>query len=574
MTRVRAIFALLFVVLVVAAGALVHRALAGVEAEETAQRETLAARVFDEMERALSEWLSGEEAVAAGVWLSPVSAGAGFVVARFEIGAGNALRFSASPPQRLRALVEGWAERRAAGRVPAPGGSRELGAVAPEPRFDTRKDSEDSVASVYDALQSLNLGAKARAQRSQKQGSTLASPAPTAAAERKESPSAPAAVSDEVAPPQGASDRDAPVVTVDPLLGDRLEDGSLLLVRTVLEGDRGHRQALVIDGAALGDWLRDRAVRTGPLAGAVLSFWTEDLPAAGGDGVVHRFADPFDALQAELVLPSLHATGSAATVLRLSLLLALVAGAGLLALYRMVAVALRFAEQRSRFVASVSHELKTPLTAIRMYAEMLRDGLVPGEEKRAEYTRTIAAESERLSRLIDNVLEFARIDRGERPLTLRTGPLEVEVAAVCESLRPHAAQEGFALVFEAASGLPAVAFDRDAVAQIVVNLVDNALKYARDSARREVRVSCAERDGGVSLTVRDFGPGVASRDLSRIFELFERVECERTRATRGTGLGLALVRSLAGRMRARASARNAPDAGLEVSVVFPGSRGA
>ncbi len=114
-----------------------------------------------------------------------------------------------------------------------------------------------------------------------------------------------------------------------------------------------------------------------------------------------------------------------------------------------------------------------------------------------------------------------------------------------------------------------MAFDRDAVAQIVVNLVDNALKYARDAARREVRVECAEQEGGVSLRVRDFGPGVATRDLARIFELFQRGESDLTRTTRGTGLGLALVRSLAQRMGARVSAGNAEEGGLEVTVVFP-----
>jgi signal transduction histidine kinase len=235
----------------------------------------------------------------------------------------------------------------------------------------------------------------------------------------------------------------------------------------------------------------------------------------------------------------------------------------------MVAVALRYAEQRSNFVAAVSHELKTPLTAIRMYGEMLRDGLVPGEEKRAEYYRTITAESERLSRLIDNVLEFARGERGEAPLALRTGSLASEVATLCDALRPHAAESGFTLELLAAPDVPAVSFDRDAVAQILVNLVDNALKYARGAGRRVVQVTCAGEAGGVVLRVRDFGPGLPARDLGRVFELFQRGESELTRATRGSGLGLALVRSLARRMRARVSARNAEGGGFEVVVIFP-----
>jgi signal transduction histidine kinase len=256
-------------------------------------------------------------------------------------------------------------------------------------------------------------------------------------------------------------------------------------------------------------------------------------------------------------------------VLRLSLLLVAVGFAGLFALYRMVAVALRFAEQRSNFVAAVSHELKTPLTAIRMYGEMLRDGLVSTDEKRAEYHRTITAESERLSRLIDNVLEFASSERGERPLALRIGPVGAEMARLCDALRPHAAEAGFTLELNAPSGLPAVAFDHDSVAQILVNLVDNALKYARGCSRRVVRIECVEEGGGVALRVRDFGPGVAPHEVGRVFDLFQRGESELTRTTRGTGLGLALVRSLSRRMGARASARNAEGGGFEVSVVFP-----
>ena len=361
-------------------------------------------------------------------------------------------------------------------------------------------------------------------------------------------------------------------VAVDPLLGDALDARRLVLARTVLAGERGYRQGLVLDVAPLGEWLRERGLGDGALPGAQVAFAVAGaaVPAAP-DAFAHRFAEPFDALAASLALPALPDSGSARAIVRLSLLFAAAAAAALFALYRMVTVALRFAEQRSRFVASVSHELKTPLTAIRMYGEMLRDGLVPTDEKRAEYYRTITGESERLSRLIDNVLEFARSEREEAPLALRSGRLGDDLASLCEALRPHAAEAGFTLELSAATDAPAVAYDRDAVAQIVVNLVDNALKYARSASHRVVRVICSSDGDGVALRVRDFGPGVAPRDLERIFELFRRGEGEAARATRGTGLGLALVRSLARRMGAQVSARNADGGGLEVRVVFPRS---
>src|SRR5262249_35270094 len=159
----------------------------------------------------------------------------------------------------------------------------------------------------------------------------------------------------------------------------------------------------------------------------------------------HRFADPFDDLSARLVLRPLPGVDGARYVYALCALALVAAGLGLLALYRMVAVAVRYAERRSNFVAAVSHELKTPLTAIRMYGEMLRDGIVPTESKRAEYYRHITVESERLSRLINNVLEFSRLEKGTRAMSLVTGSVGPVVTEAAELLRPHLEREGFAL---------------------------------------------------------------------------------------------------------------------------------
>ncbi len=600
MRRVRIVFFLLALALLGGGGILVYRALEGVEAERAAQRTTLAARIFDEMERALSEFLEQQESLPFSGWLAPAAASdPPFVLARFELGPGGALRLSASAPDTLGPQLGAWAERRAAARDERPLSVSGLGradaqksrepkraaprAPAPE-EAAAAPEARSARQSLYDALQSLNRGAEARSQRAPKLETAPAAKDVARAAREAPAAAAPPAAADRVeqdrlqertARAADGAKQDVVVgerVVIDPLLGDRLGAERLLLVRTALEGDRGYRQGLVLDAESLGAWLRQRALGGGALPGASLTFGAGAAPAEGGTSAQefqHRFAEPFDALSAGLRLPPLPDAGSATTVLRLSLLLALAAGAGLFALYRMVAVALRYAEQRSNFVAAVSHELKTPLTAIRMYGEMLRDGLVPTEDKRAEYYRTITAESERLSRLIDNVLEFARGERGERPLALRAGPLGAEVASLCEALRPHATEAGFELALALPRDLPAVRFDRDAVAQILVNLVDNALKYARNARQRIVEVSCARAGESVALRVRDHGPGVPSAELGRIFELFRRGEGELTRATRGTGLGLALVRSLAGRMGARVSARNAEGGGLEVELLLP-----
>jgi signal transduction histidine kinase len=521
------------------------------------------------------------------------------VSARFELAPGGALHLSGGAPPALAPLLAAWAERRTArsdeAEAAALGSGGLLAKDAPEKKEPVAEDvgvpaaspvpapgAEGKQRSLYDQLQSLNRGAEGRAQRGRKlevaaepeaqaPSETLRVLVPPSAGTAQAAAEMPGRLAS--APPVPPRSRPSgPRVAVDPLLGDRLDDGHLLLARTVLAGERGYRQGIVLEAQALGAWLRQRALGGDVLAGAALAFATPSgrpVPAPAAGALAHRFAEPFDALEASLSLPALPDVGSVDTVLRLSLLLVVAGGAGLFALYRMVAVALRFAEQRSNFVAAVSHELKTPLTAIRMYGEMLRDGLVADDAKRAEYYRTITAESERLSRLIDNVLEFARIERGERPLALQTGDLGAEVATLCDALRPHAAESGFVLEVAAPAGLPAVRFDRDALAQVLVNLVDNALKYARGATRREVGVECAPVEGGLALRVRDHGPGVAPRELGRVFELFHRGESELTRATRGTGLGLALVRSLTRRMGAEVSARNIDGEGFEVTIRFP-----
>jgi signal transduction histidine kinase len=234
--------------------------------------------------------------------------------------------------------------------------------------------------------------------------------------------------------------------------------------------------------------------------------------------------------------------------------------------YRRVAAAIHFSERRSNFAAAVSHELKTPLTAIRMYAEMLRDGMVTDEKTRRSYLDTITSESERLTRLINNVLEFSRLERRAHELVLVAETPLPTLRAALRTLEPHARAQGFALREEASEALPAVRFDRDALQQILFNLIDNALKYARSAERKEIEISCASCPGGAALRVRDFGPGVAREHEPHLFEPFYRGGDELTRQTQGTGIGLALVRELAVRMGASVSAQNCADGGFAVEL--------
>ena len=203
-----------------------------------------------------------------------------------------------------------------------------------------------------------------------------------------------------------------------------------------------------------------------------------------------------------------------------------------------------------------------------MYGEMLRDGMVPSEAKRDEYHRHITGESERLSRLVDNVLELSRLEKGTRRARLERG----DVGAVCRDVAalvlPHVEGAGLALRLDLEENLPTVRLDRDALKQVLFNLLDNAVKYANGAGANEIVLSCRRADGGLRLTVRDRGPGVPTGHLRRIFEPFYRGENELTRRAKGTGIGLALVRGLAQEMGARVSGRNHPEGGFEVDLAF------
>jgi signal transduction histidine kinase len=537
-------------------------------------------------------------------------------------GEGAAREFEVIVTQGLRSGVEGASEARAGGGIAQPPGStRELEKAAGWEQGELREKDEAvpgkakvrKQVSPYEALQALNKGAVLRSERQVKVAVQQAAPREEAEAPALERPSfgnlgaaaesrAPApfpenrwrhsAVAESNVPAPASdlevkTDRDvdadeifeavAPgerALEVHPMVGRLVDDERLVLYRMVFLGEQGYRQGLVVNVEALFRWLDESVVGGSDLAGFVdRDFFTARSEGPGPDepdafGYRHRFAEPFDALAVRLTLEPLPDVGGAGYLYAIAVLLLVSGTAGLLALYRMVAVTVRFAERRNNFVAAVSHELKTPLTAIRMYGEMLRDGMVEDDRKRQEYYGTITAESERLTRLINNVLEFSRLEQGTREMSLAVGPIGPVVREAADILEPHAREIGFHIEVEVEAGLPPVRFDRDAVLQVVFNLVDNALKYARDAGDRVIAVRCFRERDGVAVTVRDRGPGVPARHLAKIFEPFYRGENELTRTAKGTGIGLALVRGLAGTMGAAVTGRNLAEGGFEVALSF------
>jgi two-component system phosphate regulon sensor histidine kinase PhoR len=203
----------------------------------------------------------------------------------------------------------------------------------------------------------------------------------------------------------------------------------------------------------------------------------------------------------------------------------------------------RISALKSDFVANVSHELKTPLALVRMFGEMLQSGRVTSEEKRQQYLDIIVSESERLSSLIENVLDFAQVERGREAYDFAEGDIGEAVTKAVNVYRYRAEREGVDLTIELGADLPRTRIDERAVQLAVINLIDNALKYAVGSGI--VAVKAARENGSVVVRVLDEGPGVPPEDQERIFERFVRGSTARGTPIRGSGIGLALVRHIA-----------------------------
>ena len=206
----------------------------------------------------------------------------------------------------------------------------------------------------------------------------------------------------------------------------------------------------------------------------------------------------------------------------------------------------RMSALKSDFVANVSHELKTPLALVRMFGEMLQSGRVASEEKRQEYLDIIVQESERLSSLIENVLDFAKVERGRDSYEFAEGDVGDAVSRAANVYRYRAEREGVELEVEVAGDLPRARIDERAIQLAVINLVDNALKYASEG--KHITVRATHEDHAIAVRVIDQGPGVPAEDRERIFERFvrgTRLQGAGHAQVRGSGIGLALVKHIA-----------------------------
>jgi two-component system phosphate regulon sensor histidine kinase PhoR len=231
----------------------------------------------------------------------------------------------------------------------------------------------------------------------------------------------------------------------------------------------------------------------------------------------------------------------------------------------------RLTRLKTDFVSSVSHELRTPLTSIRMFVDTLLLGRTRDEAERREALSIIGAESERLTRLVERILDFSRMEAGRRAYRIEPQSVSEMVQAAVGACRPQIENLGFQVTCEIPADLPAVPADRDALVEVLVNLLSNAIKYSPDHRRVEI---AARRDGeAVAIAVRDFGIGIPRSEQKKIFDKFYRVDHPLTAAIGGSGLGLSLVRYIVSAHGGEILVDSAPGKGSTFTVRLPLSRG-
>jgi signal transduction histidine kinase len=250
----------------------------------------------------------------------------------------------------------------------------------------------------------------------------------------------------------------------------------------------------------------------------------------------------------------------------LAALSVLMAG-GIWLTYRNVSREMNLARLKSDFVANVSHELRTPLALIRLYAETLELGRLTAKEKYQEYFRIIREESERLTALINNILDFSRIEAGRKEYEFQETNLAELVHSTLDSYRFQIQQNGFAFEENISGDIPSVNVDREAIARSLLNLVNNALKYSKD--QKYIGVSLYRSNSSVNLEVRDRGIGIPANEQEKIFEKFYRCGDPLVHNVKGSGLGLSLVRHIARAHGGDVRVESEPEQGSKFTIALP-----
>jgi signal transduction histidine kinase len=591
----------------------VRQSFQGLAEEERAQLRFFSQTLFDEMEKKLAEWVQQEENRAVDEYhhtlsdgrsdsLSPLSRAPreAYILGYLQNNPDGSfqtplLADSGNVPEEKREVV---AQLSAANSIfnqkkliltvsqPAPEPRKAVDA----PKTETEKKEKDGFADRYlarpqEQAAKSYLGQKTRRTEEITVGQALnlsredPSILGSDAARDKGRPAVPSSASSASG---SLSDFKRFQVEVAPLQSISIGDGQFFIFRRIAVNNQIFRQGFVLKVRPFLSHLAATHFETQPMARFTgLSLQVMDngqksemvragAPVSAAGIMTQRtFPPPFDFLSASVRADALPASPARQPLTAALMVLGIFLLIGLFAIYHSVRTVFDLSERRSQFVSSVTHELKTPLTNIRMYIEMLEQGIAATPEREQDYFHILSSESARLSRLINNVLELAKLEKKQRRFDLQPGNLQEVLSEVRTVMAHKLSQEGFTLKINVPDDLR-FAYDGEVMIQVLINLIENSIKFGRLSPERTIAIAAALQDGRVHIAVSDTGPGIPGKALKKIFDDFYRVDSALTRATGGTGIGLALVKkfilAMEGQVRA---ANNLPGPGCTITLSLP-----
>lgn len=370
-------------------------------------------------------------------------------------------------------------------------------------------------------------------------------------------------------------------VEVDPMQSVFIDDSKVFVFRRIVINNAVYRQGFVLVVKEFLNHLAGEYFVNQPMAGfanlrlTVMDQGRELAAVRAGAVAGHpefsldrAFPRPFSFLRAALTCDEVPRSAGRRTLNVMMVVLAAIIFMGLFAIYQSARTVMDLSERRSGFVSSVTHEVKTPLTNIRMYIEMLEQGIARDHDREQEYFRIVGSESARLSRLINNVLEFSKLEKKQRNVDLQEGTFEEVIEEVSDVMREKLRQEGFTLRLEIGEIQP-FRYDREVMIQVLINLIENSMKFGKASSLREITLGAWSEGDSTKITVSDTGPGIPRHALNKVFDDFYRVDSSLTRTTRGTGIGLALVKRFIHAMGGSVTASNNDGPGCTITISLP-----
>jgi signal transduction histidine kinase len=352
---------------------------------------------------------------------------------------------------------------------------------------------------------------------------------------------------------------------------------TIFVFRRIVLNNQVYRQGFIIKLKPFMQYLADKYFNNQPMSAfsnlllEAVSQNNESISMSSGAAayspkisISRVFPRPFYFLKATVNCDKVPPSAGRQTLMVMVVIAAVVIILGTFGIYQSARVVLELSERRTGFVSSVTHELKTPLTNIKLYLEMLEQGIARDTEREQDYYQILNAEASRLSRLINNVLEFSKLEKKQRPLTLEPGNFNQVVSEVSGIMSQKLKQEGF--IFKVEMSSKVFIYDHEAMVQILINLMENSMKFGKSSAEKIIRLKVYSKAEKNIILLSDTGPGIPDQAVKMIFDDFYRVDNSLTRNTKGCGIGLALVKRLVLAMNGKVSVFNNQGLGCTVKI--------